>query len=353
MNLLTVHKDVNKVSRQSYALHGVGERMTLKKHLITSIITGLLVVSCNAGSRLSAPASDQAPTSPPEIIDTATPPAPTAFPSTMPTSTSYQNGSLGISLDYPATWHVQEEIPDQPFAVLIASFDPASPPHKLEWDSQTVSINIRLLPQENAPPDLNSLAESAKQLAAANHLEVFSEESLELAHGVQAVRLTLVSGSGGIIDQVLTILNGRPYEIIVQGNFELARAVLDTLTPSTALKPPDSDTPASGICPQFDGEIVEITINDPPPPSPRCVQITAEQRLKIINATSAPVRVELAHFNVEIPPAGDTIFDQKVGDYLAPGVHLMLNGPEVWLVGNSNYPNNTEVEYLPNSISPR
>lgn len=310
--------------------------MILKKYLITSIITGLLIASCNAASRLAAPTSDQATIPPPEIIDTATPPAPTAIPSAAAITTNYQNHSLGISLDYPAVWHVQEEIPDQPFAVLIASFDPASPPHKLEWDSQTVSISLRLLPQENTPQDLNSWAESAKQEAVADHLEVFSEESIELAQGIQAVRLTLVSGSGGIIDQLLTILDGRPYEIIVQGNFELAKTVLDSLHPLMALKPPDSDTPASGICPQFDGEIVEITINDPPPPSPRCVQVTAEQRLKIINATSAPVRVKLAHFDMEIPPAGDTIFDQNVGDYLAPGVHLMLNGPEVWLVGNSN-----------------
>jgi len=301
-----------------------------KKLIVVIMITGLLIISCNAASRLLAPTST--PPSPPshEII-TATPLAPTV--TAIPPATTYQNTSLGIILDYPATWHLQDDIQDQPFTIQITSFDPASPPHKLEWDDQTVSITIHMISQENVPQDLNSWAESAKGKAIADHLEVFSQERFELAHQWQAERLTLVSGSGGIIDQVLTILEGRPYEIYIQGNFKLAGSVLDTLQPLSGLKPPDSDTPAAGICAQFDGEIVAITINDPPPPSPRCVQVTPEQRLKIINATGAPVRVKLAHFDVEIPPAGETTFDQKVGEYLAPGVHLMLNGAEIWLIG--------------------
>lgn len=303
--------------------------MKRKTYIIANMIIGLLIISCNAATRLLSPPSTQAPIPSPEAIDTATPLAPTV--AALPSLTTYKNTTLSIILDYPATWYLQDEIPDQPLTVQLTSFDPASPPHKLEWDAQTMSINIHMIPQENSPQDLNTWAESAKQAAIADHLDVFSEERIELAHGWQAARLTLVSGSGGIIDQVLTILDGRPYEIIIQGNFELARTVLDTLQPIAALKPPDSDTPASGICPQFDGEIVEITINDPPPPSPRCVQVTAEQRLKILNATSKPVRVKLAQFDVEIPPAGETIFDQKVGEYLAPGVHLMMNGAEIWL----------------------
>jgi len=97
------------------------------------------------------------------------------------------------------------------------------------------------------------------------------------------------------------------------------------------LKPADSDTPASGICASSDGDIVEATLTADGPPMPRCVKVTAAQRLKIINGTTAPVRIMLGHFDVEIPAGRQAVLDKPVGEYLAPGVHLMVNGPEVWL----------------------
>src|SRR5512143_3902458 len=97
------------------------------------------------------------------------------------------------------------------------------------------------------------------------------------------------------------------------------------------LKPADSDMPASGICASGEGDFVDTTLTADGPPMPRCVKVTAAQRLRIINGTTAAVRITLGHFDVEIPAGGQAVLDEPVGEYLAPGVHLMVNGPEVWL----------------------
>lgn len=105
-----------------------------------------------------------------------------------------------------------------------------------------------------------------------------------------------------------------------------------TLPAVPTLKPPDSDTPAAGICGRSADEIAVIRLNDPPPPDPRCLQVSAGQRLKILNTSPISIRVALAGFEAELPPGGEALFDKAVGEYLAPGVHQMLNGAEVWLV---------------------
>ncbi len=98
------------------------------------------------------------------------------------------------------------------------------------------------------------------------------------------------------------------------------------------LKPADSDAPASGICASSDGDIVEAILTPDGPPMPRCVKVTAAQRLRITNGTAATVRITLGHFDVEIVAGQEALLDEPVGEYLAPGVHLMVNGPEVWLI---------------------
>ena len=110
-----------------------------------------------------------------------------------------------------------------------------------------------------------------------------------------------------------------------------APTLRNSLLTKVPLKPADSDAPASGICASSDGDIVEATLTADGPPMPRCVKVTAAQRLKIINGTTAPVRIMLGHFDVEIPAGRQAVLDKPVGEYLAPGVHLMVNGPEVWL----------------------
>jgi hypothetical protein len=157
----------------------------------------------------------------------------TIVPSEAPSSTIklYRGDRLNITFDYPRGWYLQEA-PDEPIDVLLTSYDPASPPHKLEWDDTIVSIGIRLIPPEIAPDSLDRWIEDTKQEAEEAQLAIFSEERLILETGFPTAHMIFVSGSGGILEYVLIVLNGRHFEIVVQGNFILAKPVLDTLRSS-------------------------------------------------------------------------------------------------------------------------
>ncbi len=115
-------------------------------------------------------------------------------------------------------------------------------------------------------------------------------------------------------------------------------SVPDTPAPSPTaerqLKPADSEQPAAGLCEHAPGEVVSIILNADGPPSLRCARLTAAQRLLIINRTPDAVRLALAHFELEIPAGGQALLDEPVGQYLTPGVHRMIGGPEVWLVAD-------------------
>jgi hypothetical protein len=106
---------------------------------------------------------------------------------------------------------------------------------------------------------------------------------------------------------------------------------------TNALKPPDSAQPAAGICDPASGDVVPVNISADVP-SPRCVKVTGQQRLQVVNATDATVQVQLAQFNVQLQPGQAQFFDASLGSYLAPGVHWLRttggNGPEIWLEGN-------------------
>jgi hypothetical protein len=125
-----------------------------------------------------------------------------------------------------------------------------------------------------------------------------------------------------------TDANITPVEATVETN--------DTKEPTAlTLKPADSDTPAAGICGSVEGEIVEVKIGSGPdglPLSGRCIKITPTQQLKLINATAEQVRFSFGPFEVDLPAGGDLLLVNPVGEYLALGVHLLPNAPEIWLV---------------------
>jgi len=184
-----------------------------------------------------------------EIITEDIPPTQTAFsptatlfsmpatpvPTTLPVigSTSqktYQSAIMGIQFNYPDGWYLQEFFADQDTVVNLTSFDPANPPHKLEWTRETVSMQFHSLSYTTGYSTLEAW-EGAKQMALGNTLSVFVEERFLIANQ-PAAHITLVSGSGGIINQVYTILNGRYYEIEIEApDFSLAKTVLDTVQP--------------------------------------------------------------------------------------------------------------------------
>jgi hypothetical protein len=102
--------------------------------------------------------------------------------------------------------------------------------------------------------------------------------------------------------------------------------------PSSGLKLPDSTTPTSGVCAEVQvGEVVEFTLTSDGPAIPRCAKVTGSQRIKLTNVTNAAIQINFSHFNMSIPAGSWALLDQRVNEYLAPGVHF-LNGAEVWLV---------------------
>ena len=106
-------------------------------------------------------------------------------------------------------------------------------------------------------------------------------------------------------------------------------------TPSPTLAPPVSDAPAAGICAQAEGEWATVEINADVP-SPRCLQVSALQKLKVVNRTAASIQVRLAGYSISVPAGGEGTIRVAFGSYLAPGVHSVevapYSGPQIWLV---------------------
>ena len=101
------------------------------------------------------------------------------------------------------------------------------------------------------------------------------------------------------------------------------------------LIPPISAEPAAGICAEVKGELAVAEIY-PDIPSPRCLKVNGEQKLKVINRTEITLNVEFGEYQTEVPPGGEDTFNTPFGDYLAPGVHRVeaspYGGPEIWLI---------------------
>lgn len=278
-------------------------------------------------------APESGPTFPESAISTPTPggvtlPAPTL----VPYQTLYQSPALGIQFSYPSAWY-RRETNDK---VTLTSFDPSNPPHKLEWIDQTVSMQFGYKVFVT-PLDFDTWVESAKQTNLANGLSIYAEERFQLLFANQiAAHLTLVSDSGGVIHQVLANINGRYFEIFIEGNFNLAKAVLDSIQSSSdgVIKQPDSDTPAAGICLEGSGDPVDIVLgldSSGMPLAGRCIAVNPAQRIKLINQSVNPIKLMLMEYPVTLPVGGEMLLDKPVGQYLALGIHFIPVGPELWV----------------------
>ncbi len=105
--------------------------------------------------------------------------------------------------------------------------------------------------------------------------------------------------------------------------------------PQASLVPAEADAPAAGICAEAQGEWAAVEIW-PDIPSPRCLKVTSQQRLKVANRTDAAVQVQLGPHTLQVPAGAEGSLDVPFGTFLAPGVHRVsadpYSGPEVWLV---------------------
>ncbi len=105
-------------------------------------------------------------------------------------------------------------------------------------------------------------------------------------------------------------------------------------TLAAGLKPADSDTPAAGICAQAAGELQRIELGAGPdglPLAGRCWVLPQAVRLQLVNGTDAPLVFNFARYHVDLSPRAEMLLDSPVGEYLAPGVHFLPHGPEIWV----------------------
>lgn len=86
---------------------------------------------------------------------------------------------------------------------------------------------------------------------------------------------------------------------------------------------PIAQSPAAGICPVMEGEIVTMNIN-PDVPDPRCMVVRSEQRLQVVNGREEALTVSLGQAGAEIQPGDSYTFTDPFGDLLLPGVHALL-----------------------------
>ena len=103
-----------------------------------------------------------------------------------------------------------------------------------------------------------------------------------------------------------------------------------------ALATPVADSPAAGICAEFEGKVVKVTIH-PDIPDPRCSLIQPDQILEVVNAQQETLTVSIGRLAAEIAPDERYLFDLPFGEYLALGVHRIevqpCCGAELWLQG--------------------
>jgi|GEM_PF-5745907 len=100
--------------------------------------------------------------------------------------------------------------------------------------------------------------------------------------------------------------------------------------------PADSQTPAAGSCDAQSGSVVSVALN-PDIPSPRCVKVTADQKLSLTNNHTEAITVTLGFKTLTIEAGQTGTIDDAFGNYLQPGVHDVKTtassggGPEIWL----------------------
>jgi hypothetical protein len=245
----------------------------------------------------------------------------------------WQDTVLGLAFELPAGWYTLPAAEGR--GVTVSSFDPEREPHKLEWTDQMARMHVRLPAAAEAPMPLEVWLEQARAAASAAHLDVTAVEETQVA-GQAAYRLTLVSGSGGVVQQVLALVDGRPVEMLVEGNPELVQPVLDTLRiyPPDGLKPADSETPAAGICAEVKGETALIELGTGPdglPLAGRCWILPAQARILLVNASQEALHFTFAGYAVDLEPGEERALGRNAGEMLARGAHALPYGPQLWL----------------------
>lgn len=111
-----------------------------------------------------------------------------------------------------------------------------------------------------------------------------------------------------------------------------------TTSASQGLETPDSTTPAAGVCADMRADSVVTFQLNVDTPNPRCGQVLASQRLRIVNATATTVTVTFHGVDYALKSGGEQTFAPTFGAIWQPGDHVLHTsfygggGPEILLL---------------------
>ncbi len=151
-----------------------------------------------------------------------------------------------------------------------------------------------------------------------------------------AAFMLLVSSCAAIVSRLPTSAEDAPLLTSSPPASQASGAVSQDVLPLPALATPYADSPAAGICAETPGEATVSVEIFPDSPSPRCLKVNASQKLQVVNRSGVTIQLSLGRLERTLQPQAETILDAPFGDYLAPGIHILLAepyaGPEIWLL---------------------
>lgn len=202
-------------------------------------------------------------------------------------------------------------------------------------------ISIEIMPRYTNVNDAFSYFQSSKSFKISNVTNIklnnvnsiqFNLTNTILAPENTSFDVLILTGDGAVLHMSLSNYQN---DQAVLNNFN---QIISTYQPvnKVALIPADETTPAAGTCAQVQGKEVMIILN-PDIPSPRCVIVSSEMNLSLINNTNTPITLDYGIYKSTIQPKSGYSFPGTIGSIFAPGVHRIMtslyagSGPEVWL----------------------
>lgn len=303
--------------------------------LILGILVGLLIAAGLFGVYYFGIQKAATPTT----TTLATQPSSSGITSPTPASSSdeasgwqtYQNSQYGFSFKYPNTWRIVDDL-SKGGTIELYSYPSSKYSGSEPIMSGDAKIEVAML--NNDHDDL--LVDFATKQNEGGQQGI----SYSFKDGVLGSNIPALLGTSST--------QGKPTELgywvglpdihkvlvvsmIPNGGNNEAVEVLNSFTISPLpKKTADSLTPTAGACagPQS-GIVVTVTIGMDNVPQPRCMKVTADQKLKVVNNSNQVIQKSVGRYNLNITPGQSQEIDATFGSYLLPGVHDIVG--EIWL----------------------
>ena len=257
-------------------------------------------------------------------------PTPSPIVSASPTPTSdptanwktYRNETAGYSLKYPADMLVFCNYPNtKGLRLWQAPFDCPN--------GNDIFYEIAVI--ENLPGEYKEY----KKPSSARQINIDGMKATEKTYVYENTDGPLQSL--GQSTEILIDNNGYTIQIQLLGNSLDKKNLFDQILSTfkfleqTTLIPADLQTQVAGVCAPVSREsIVVVTIPMDNVPQPRCVHVTSNQKLKIINNSQGSININVGEIQTSLVSTQSFQFPKTLGEFLAPGGHSIF-GAEIWL----------------------